>query len=162
MVGVVRQHWFYLLLPLWLMAAWLVSRDSVTTSDPLVLEKVYLFDFGLFLPLLYFLFLRSRVTLRAALLRTMALAGAGLWLAATLMPSGEGEVLPWVSWLRYVALPLLIGIELVATVAIMRQVWSKEPDEQALIAQGVPPLVVKLLVLEARFWKGVWRWVTGR
>lgn len=157
-----RRNWFYLLMPLWLAAAWNLSITPQAAAEPLVMERVYLFDFALFLPVLYFLFLRGRVTLRAALVRSAMLAAAGLALAAWLMPAGEGQVLPVLAWLRWVALPAVIVIELVAMAAVLRHVFGADPDAQTLIDQGMPPLVVKLMIAEARFWKRVLSWLTGR
>ena len=82
--------------------------------------------------------------------------------AAWLMPEGTGQVLPFLIWLRWTALPLVIAIELVAFVALMRYLYGSEPKEKELVNQGIPPLVVKLLLMEARFWKRVFRLITGR
>ncbi|OZA91690.1 MAG: hypothetical protein B7X57_09785, partial [Erythrobacter sp. 34-65-8] len=136
-VETARNHWFYLLLPLWLAAGWNLSTTPDAIADPIMMERVFLFDFGVFLPLLYFVFLRSRVTLRAALIRSVGMAAAGLALAAWLMPIGEGEVLPILAWLRWVALPVIIAIELAALVAVVRYVYGESPNEQALIDQGI-------------------------
>lgn len=162
MLKTVRTNWFYLLLPLLLLAAWSLSRSPEALADPLLLERVLLVDCLVSLPALYFLFLRRHTTLRAALLRSAALAGAGLWFAGYLMPSGEGQILPALGWLRMAALPLLIMVEAAAFIAIMRVVYSNAPDEEQLTRQGVPPLIVKALLAEARFWKAVWRWLSGR
>lgn len=160
--GFARRHWFYLLLPLWLAAGWNLSVSTDAAADPLMMERVFLFDFGLFLPVLYFLFLKSRVTVKAALLRSLGLAAGGLALAAWLMPEGTGQVLPVLAWLRWVALPAIILIELAAMVAVMRYVYGGDPDEQTLVDQGMPPVIARLMIAEARFWKRVFSWVTGR
>jgi hypothetical protein len=123
---------------------------------------VFLIDFALLLPVIYFLYLRSRTTLKAALLRSFAIGAAGVAYAAWLMPEGAGDILPFLAWLRWTALPLVIFIELAAFVAVMRYVWSSDPQEEELIRQGMPPILVKLLIAEARFWKRVFRFVTGR
>lgn len=162
MIGIARNHWFYLILPILLLAAWSLSVSPEAMADPVSLERVYLFDFGIFLPLLYFLYLRPRFSLRASLVRTFALLGSGIWIASVLMPDGAGTVLPWLAWLRVVALPLLIAIELAAFVAIMRHIYGETPDEQTLVDQGMPPIVVKALLAEARFWKRVWSWFVQR
>lgn len=157
-----RRHWFYLLLPLWLAAGWNLSVSTDAVADPLMMERVFLFDFGVFLPVLYFLFLKSRVTVKAAVLRSLGLAAGGLALAAWLMPEGTGQILPVLAWLRWVALPVIIAIELAALVAVVRYVYGESPNEQTLIDQGIPPVVVKLMLAEARFWKRVFRWLTGK
>lgn len=157
-----RTNWFYLLLPFLLLAAWSLSRTPEAVANPLLLERVLLVDCLISLPALYFLFLRRHTTLRAAFIRSAALAGAGLWFADYLMPSGEGQILPALGWLRMAALPFLLLIEIAAFIAIMRVVYSGAPDEEQLLKQGIPPLVVKALLAEARFWKAVWRFLSGR
>lgn len=161
MMKALRTNWFYLLLPFLLLAAWSVSRTPEAIADPLQLERILLVDCLISLPLLYFLFLRRHTTLRAAIIRSAGLAGAGVWFAGYLMPDGEGQILPALGWLRMAALPLLVLIEVAAFIAIMRVVYSDTPDEEQLIQQGMPPLIVKALLAEARFWKKVWRFLTG-
>ena len=158
----VRGYWFCWLLPFCLAGAWQLSLTPESLADPITTERVFLFDFALFLPLLYFFYLRSRVTLKAALLRAVALGAAGISYAAWLMPEGTGDVLPFLSWLRWTVLPLVIVIELAAFLAVMRYVYGSDPHEDTLIQQGMPPLIVKLLLIEARFWKRVFAFVTGR
>ncbi|GAA4040327.1 hypothetical protein [Parerythrobacter jejuensis] len=157
----VKQNWFYLLLPFALLAAWQVSLSSQTLANPVLTERVYLFDFGVFLPALYWLFLRGKVSSKAAALRALALAGAGLSFAAYLNPPATGEVLPLLSWLRWVALPVLVAIELAALIAITRYAYGANPEEERLIEQGMPPLLAKALLAEARFWKRVFAWLFG-
>lgn len=162
MTKAVRGYWFYWLLLPCLFAAWHLSRTPAAIAAPLTLERVYLIDFALLLPVLYFVYLRPRVALCAALLRSAAIGAAGISFAAWLMPEGTGQVLPFLSWLRWTALPLVIAIELAAFVALMRYLYGSEPKEVELVAQGIPPLIVKLLLMEARFWKRVFRFLGGK
>ena len=74
----IRANWFYLLLPFLFLAAWSLSRTPEAAADPLLLERVLFFDCLISLPVLYFLFLRRHSGLRAAIIRSAALAGAGL------------------------------------------------------------------------------------
>lgn len=157
-----KGYWFYGLLAVCLLSAWQLSITPETIADPITTERVFLIDFALLLPLLYFLYLRSRVALKAAILRSLALGAAGISYAAWLMPEGTGQVLPLLSWLRWTALPLIIAIELAAFVALMRYLYGSEPQEEELVKQGIPPVVVKLLLMEARFWKSVFRFLTGK
>ena len=157
-----REYWFYCLLPVWALAAWQISVAPEALAAPLSTERVFLFDFGIFLPVLYFVYLRKRVGAKAAALRSAGIAAAGLALAAWLMPAGEGQVLPWLAWLRWTALPAIIVVELAALVAITRYVYSDRADERQLVEKGMPPIVAKLMLAEARFWKRVWAALSGR
>jgi hypothetical protein len=158
----ITGYWFYWMLVPCLIAAWRLSLMPEAVADPLTLERVYLIDCAVLLPFLYFLYLRSRVAFRAAILRSAALGAATLSYAAWLMPEGTGQVLPFLSWLRWAALPAIILIELAAFVALIRYLYGDEPQEDVLIGQGLPPLMVKLLLTEARLWKRVFRFLTGK
>lgn len=157
-----KGYWFYGLLAFCLIGAWQLSLTPETLADPITTERVFLVDFALLLPLIYFAYLRTRVALKAAILRSLALGAAGISYAAWLMPEGTGQVLPFLSWLRWTALPFVIAIELAAFVALMRYLYGSEPHEEELIKQGIPPVIVKLLLMEARFWKSVFRFLTGK
>ena len=111
---------------------------------------------------MYFVYLRSRVNLRVAILRSVAIGAAGISFAAWLMPEGTAQVLSYLSWLRWTAFPLVIAIELVAFAALMRYLFGSEPQEADLVGQGIPPVVAKLMLMEARFWKAVFRFMTGK
>lgn len=161
MIAILRKNWFYFVLPFLLLAAWLLSQSPAALRDPILLERVLVFDSLISLPVLYFLFLRKRMPGRATALRVAALAGSGVWLASLAMPAGSGQILPWLAWMRYVALPILIGVELIAVIAVIRHVYGSEPDKRFLIAQGMPPILAKAMLAEARFWKRVARWVRG-
>lgn len=152
-----REYWFYLLLPFCLMAGLGLSRDALAIQRPLDFERVLMLDFFLILPTIYFFYLRKSMPLRGAFLRSLGLAGLGLWFAAWLMPAGEGQVIPQLAWLRYLSMPFIILVEIGVAVSLLRYIYGEAPDEQKLIDQGVPPLVVKALLMEARFWKEVWR-----
>lgn len=157
-----RTSWFYLLLPFWLFSAWSLSQMPEVARDPLLLERVLLFDFAVFLPLLYLFSLRGRLRPFGILVRCIGLALAGLWFAGWLMPQGEGQIIPWLRWLRRLFLPIAIVIEVVAFLAIMKIAYSAEPDEAKLLASGLPRWVARALIAEARFWRWVWRNLSGR
>lgn len=162
MTRAITGYWFYWLLAFCAFAAWQVSLTPDAIADPITTERVFLLDTVLILPALYFVYLRPRVALRAAILRSLAIGAAGISYAAWLMPEGTGQVLPFLSWLRWTALPLVIVIELAALLALVRYLFGSEPQEETLVAQGIPPLVVKLMLMEAQFWKRVFRFVTGK
>lgn len=154
-------NWFYLLLPGLLFAAWSLSFTPEAMADPVMLERVLLVDFLISLPLLYALFLRGTLPPLRIALRCGGLALAGLWLAALLIPDGEGQVLPHLAWLRAIALPIIIAIELLALIAIVKLAFAAEPDEAKLASFNLPRPLIRLMILEARLWKWVWRKLNG-
>ena len=145
-----------------MIAAWQLSLTPETIADALTTERVFLVDFAVLLPLMYFVYLRSRVNLGVAILRSVAIGAAGISFAACLMPEGTAQVLPYLSWLRLTAFPLVIAIELVAFAALMRYLFGSEPQEADLVGHGIPPVVAKLMLMEARFRKAVFRFMTGK
>ena len=161
MVRSVKNYWFYLLLPVCLMVGWTLSIQPETLADPIVSERVFLFDFCLFLPVLYFLYLRRGIGAKAGVIRALALMGAGIWFAGFLLPV-DGEILPALGLLRWIAVPILIEIELAAFVALMRYLYGSEPEIDGLIKQGVPPIIARLLIAEARFWRRVFRLLVNK
>ena len=44
----------------------------------------------------------------------------------------------------------------------MRYIYGDDPKEEELVAKGVPPILVKALLAEARLWKMVWNFFTKR
>lgn len=162
MTKAIKEYWFYCMLALCFFSAWQLSMMPESLADPITTERVFLVDFALLLPFFYFLYLRRRVPLKAAIIRSLALGAAGISFAAWLMPDGTGQVLPFLSWLRWIALPLVLVIEAAAFVALMRYVYGSDPQEAELVKQGMPPVIVKLLLMEARFWKRVFRLLTGK
>ena len=160
MVRSVKTYWFYLLLPVCLMVGWTLSIQPETLADPIVSERVFLFDFCLFLPVLYFLYLRRDIGAKAAAIRAFALLGAGIWFVGFLLPV-DGEILPALGLLRWIAVPILVAIELAAFVALVRYLYGSEPEIGELIHQGVPPIIARLLIAEARFWRRVFQFLMG-
>ena len=162
MLRFARNYWFYFLLPPLLLVAYAVSRMPESLAAPAFTERVFLFDFLIFLPAIYYVFLRSRFSKRTSIIRAGALGLTGLWFAGWLMPEGTGEIIPRLEWLRALALPFFIVFELAVFAALMRYVFGDAPDEQKLISMGVPPFLVKALLLEVRFWKAVWAFLAKR
>jgi hypothetical protein len=58
---------------------------------------------------------------------------------------------------------VLIGFEIWLFLVVMRLAYrSGTTAEQVQAKAGVPPIIAKLLLLEARFWKAVWRFLRGK
>jgi len=158
---VIRRHWFYLLLPLWLTASWNFHLTFDWSTRSAIGEAVALFDWCLFMPALHALCYR-RLSLRALAIRTVALACTGLWIAGLMVPDPAEAVLRDLYPLRTAGSALLVLIEVMASIAILRVAFGAEPDAEALIRHGIPPLLARLMLAEARFWRWVWNRLRGR
>jgi hypothetical protein len=156
-----RLHWFYLLLPLWLATSWNFHLTFDWSARPASGEAVALFDWCLFMPGLHALCYR-RLPFRALAIRTVALACSGLWVAGLVVPDSAEAVLRDLYPLRMAGLALLLVVEVAASIAILRVVFGAEPDAEALVRHGIPPLLVRLMLAEARFWRRVWDRLRGR
>ncbi|MGZ8348327.1 MAG: hypothetical protein ACXWUP_14565 [Allosphingosinicella sp.] len=157
-----QAHWFVLLLPLLLAIEIGVARTTDWAS-PGLSEAAILFDLCLFVPLLCWLCYRRRSAPRALLVRTAALLLSGLYVATWLVPP-EGQVLlAQLLPLRPLGLALLALAEFAVLVGVLRLVFSGRADaEQVAARSGAPRWVARLMLLEARFWQAVWRWIRGR
>lgn len=154
-----RRHWFYLLLPIWIATAFAVAATDPWVRQPDVSEKIALFDWCVFMPALYLVCYR-RMPRRALALRTMALACGGMWIAGRLVP--DRTVPHYSGWLRPVGALMLLALEGTALLAVLRNVFGREPDPMELEKQGLPPIVARMMLAEARFWRRVWTILRGR
>ena len=65
--------------------------------------------------------------------------------------------------LRLAGLFILALIELWVLVEIVKILFGREPSVERVVARsGAPAWVARLMLLEARFWKWVWRRLRGR
>lgn len=157
-----KANWLVAAVPLLLLIEWLVVRDLGGEMGRF-LEAVVLFDLCLFMPLLYVLCYRRVVPLRHLLLRTLGLACLGVYLATYLVPEPLQAVLPQLGVLRLAGLAVLVLVELRLLIAAMRIVWGRDGSvERVQAASGAPAWIARLMVLEARFWKALWRLIRRR
>ena len=156
-----RRHWFYLILPVLLCAALSFSTTYPWAEDARFGEATALFDWCLFVPFLYAICYRDTLP-RVLAVRIFALICGGFWVAGKIVPDSAETILAQWSWLRGVGIAVLMLIEGVALVAVLRATFSAAPDPKELERQGVPPLVAKLMLAEARFWRWVWARVRGQ
>lgn len=155
-------NWFFLVLPVLLLIEWAFSRSSVW-SDPAPAEAAMLFDLCVFMPALYALCYRNQLPVRQLALRTLALSFLGIFIASTLVPAEAQIVLPRLSWARTAGLVVLALIELRLLVEALKLVFSgRSTAEEVSSRTGAPPWIARLMLLEARFWKAVWRLVRRR
>lgn len=157
-----RRHWF-VPLALLLLAVEAMFVRSVDWSRGGVAEGVVLFDMAVTIPVLYVLCYRHQLPWRALVLRAAALACLGICLASWLVPAPARQLVDELAWLRTAGLVTLALIELRLVVAAIRLVFGGRADVAAMAAKtGAPEWIARLMLLEARLWKALWRWLRGR
>lgn len=159
--AIATRHWFYLLLPIWLAAAWQFRSSHPWITQPALGEAITLFDWCVFVPATFAICYRA-MPRRALAIRILSLMCGGLWLSGRLVPADAQAILHDWGGIRWIGLALLVLLEVAATAAMLRVVFGATPDEAALHRQGIPPLVARLMIAEARFWRRLWAWLTGR
>lgn len=155
------RHWFYLLVPVWLAASWELRSSHPWTTQPALGEAIILFDWCVFVPATFALCYRG-MPHRALATRVLAMMCGGIWLSGRLVPPDAQAILDNLVGIRWIGIPTLILLEVIATMAMLRVVFGAAPDTAALQRHGVPPIVARLMITEARFWRRVWVWLTGR
>lgn len=152
------RNWFYPMagaLLLVLLVALRISSDRITSADYAGFEKTLVFDAVVSLPLLYWLCFRRSHRAGALVTGMLAIACCGLWLAGWIVPERSQILLPKLSWLRPVVLAGLALVEIRLAVAAFRIIFKPSTKTSDLQDAGIPPLVARLMLAEARFW----RWV---
>lgn len=152
---VAQRHWFYLVLPLLFVTALTFRTSYPWQLDPKLGEAATIFDWCVFVPLIYAVCYRN-MPRRALALRTLAVVCGGIWIAAKIVPDQAETILSELGWVRGLGIAVLAAFEGVAFVAVLRILFGSEPDAVALERQGIPPLLVKFMLAEARFWRWVW------
>lgn len=156
-----RTHWFYLVLPVLLGIAWSFHLTHPWSDQPRFGELTALFDWCLFVPFLYAICYR-KMPKRAVAIRTVALMCGGLWIAGKIVPDSAETILAQWGWLRGVGLAMVALAEVAALITVLRIAFGSAPDPQELERQRMPPLVIKMILAEARFWRWVWSRLSGR
>jgi len=157
-----RANWFMVAVPAVVLVEWLIVRD-VGGEMGRFLEAVVLFDLCVFMPLLYVLCYRGVVPRRQLVLRTAALVCLGIYVSTYLVPEPMQVLLPELGPLRIAGLGVLMLIELRLLIAALRIVWVRAGSvEQVQAASGAPAWIAKLMVMEARLWKRLWRLIRRR
>ncbi|WP_239806856.1 hypothetical protein [Croceicoccus hydrothermalis] len=159
--SVISRNWFYALLPVCLLASWGFRTTHPWDAQPQLGEAVTLFDWVVFVPLTFAICYRS-MSGRALTLRVLALVCGGIWLAGKLVPSDAQNLLLAISPMRWIGLSVLMLVEVVAFVAILGVVFGAKPDPRVLEEQGIPPIVAKLMIAEAKLWRWLWGCLTKK
>lgn len=156
-----QHHWFFLLLPFWLVAALGFRATHPWSEQPALGEAATLFDWCVFVPALYVLCYRT-MPRRALMLRTLALVCSGIRIAGKIVPAAAESVLTDLGWLRSAGITVLVLFEGLALVAMLRVIFGAAPNAAELERQGIPPLIARMMLAEARFWRWLWTRLRGR
>ena len=156
-----RTHWFYAMLPALLGAALNFRATHPWADRPLFGEAVTLFDWCLFVPVLHAVCYR-KMPRPALAVRTLALICGGMWMSGRIVPESAKSILVQWAWLREVGIGVVVLAEGAALIAVLRVAFGSAPDPAELERQGMPPLLAKLMLVEARFWRWVWARFRGK
>ncbi|HEX8388737.1 MAG TPA: hypothetical protein VF636_06945 [Sphingomonas sp.] len=159
--SLLRAHWFWPVAAVAFLASWNLSATLDWSREARLGEAAMLIDWCLFLPFLYALSLRGAPP-KVVAIRTLAIACSGLWVAKLLVPDASEALIARWDWLRWIGMAGLTAVELAVGVALFKLVLGDRADARALERAGAPPLLAKLLLLEARFWRWVWSRLRGR
>ena len=162
-VPIILRHWFLLLLPVLASASFGLAASVDWQRDGRIAEVALLFDACISLPLLYFLCYRGSLTGSQMALRLVGIVCLGIWFATWLVPEASQSLLTKLGWLRTTGVALLVVVELRLVAGAIKMAFSgKATADQLASASGAPPWIAKLMLLEARFWRWVWRRISGR
>ena len=157
MPALMRNNWFWPVAAILAAAVWALSTISqVPLSQGF--EKTLLFDALITVPVLYLLCYCGNFTTTALMVRVLALQCAGVWLAAKLVPVGNQAILSYLTWVRWAGLAIVSLFEIRLFVAVVKLQLKPTTRRDELEAAGMPPLLAKLALLEAQFW----RWILRR
>jgi hypothetical protein len=141
----------------------LAFARSVDWASDGIAETVILFDLCVFLPAMHAICYRKSLPLRALIFRTIGLACFGVYLASKLVPAEAQTVLRDLLWVKSAGWLGLALVELWLALQIIRLVYGGQHDaEEISRLHGTPEWVARLMLLEARFWKAVWKLLRGR
>jgi hypothetical protein len=147
-----RVHWFYFIAaPLLAAEAYLVLSADLTFDR--FVEAGLLFDLAVLIPCLHWLCYRNLG--RQAVIRTVAYACLGVWIATKLVPESDHDLLTYVVPLRYAGIAVLVWIELAIGFAIFRTIFRGGSVSEVVshFPVALPPWAVKLVAIEMSFWQ---------
>jgi hypothetical protein len=158
-----KKNWFFILLPIIFLANYSTSRMPVEI-DPEIIEASILFDLVLLLPVLYAICYREMG--RKLLARIIGIICLGIWLAGHLIPTEEQVVYAYFSWLKYAGYAFLAMIEIRMMVFMFKLLYGRQQENENITKQlragmDIPEWAAKLIVLEAAFWKRLWKIISN-
>ncbi|WP_373488764.1 hypothetical protein [Blastomonas sp.] len=155
------QNWFVPLAIVLAALAWVIGSQIAAMPDRRALaqfEAALTFDVVFTLPALYWLCYRHYKTRIALALRIVALQCLGIYWATWVIPEDARNILPYLEPVRMAGLVMLIAVELRLLFMVLRLVFRPSTDVDSLTQEGVPPLLAKLMLAEARFWRWLFTW----
>ncbi len=152
-----REKWFFLIvLPIAIAIEFAFARWLDWSAYPRA-EWVALVDLCVFMPLVYLGLFSSEFSAKARGLRALGIAGIGLFAASWIVPSANQFLISELASLRAAPLVFVLAFEGFVFFKVMQALYAKNADAKEIERDfAVPPLIPKLLVLEAKFWKAVW------
>jgi hypothetical protein len=153
----------------WIKANWFVAAAVLllgtdlavlllpNSTAPRLLEFGLLSDLCIVLPGLYLACYWRKG--KRSVLRAIAFASIGFWVSSKLLPE-SGQFLIQQLWpVRYVALAVIVFIELKVMLAVYRAIFSGASREEAAATleqqSGMPAWAAKLAVAEASLWSSL-------
>ena len=158
---VLANNWFYPVTAALLLAAWLCFRIPLLSPDGEQVapaEAALIFDAFVSLLLLYWLCFRRQQSVKANIIGMIAVACCALWFAGWIVPHELQALIPRLNWLRPVILVGLGVIEIRLAIGVLKLVFKASAEGQDLQKAGVPPIMARIMLCEARFW----RWVISK
>ena len=157
-----RTNWFFAAGSA-VLAADLAVLNINHGASPRFLEAGLLGDLAVVIPCLYLAcYWRNG---KRAVVRSLALASLGFWLASKLLPASGHFIISNLSPLRYLALAVLFAIEVKVVLVMYRAVFSGASRQDATTSlhahTGMPLWVAKLMAVEAVFWRSIFAKVTA-
>jgi hypothetical protein len=153
-----NEKWFFLaVLPLAIAIEWAFAQSLDWTAYPRA-EWVALVDLCVIVPIIYFAFFSRSLGMKARLIRTAGIAGLGLLASSYIVPGANQIIIGELSSIRNAVLLVVVAFEIFVFWKMISALYINNADEKALERDfAVPEFVAKLLVMEAKFWKAVWR-----
>jgi hypothetical protein len=152
----VGRNWFFPAFAVVIAACYGFARLSLFLAEGG--EAAIIADLCFTVPLLFAWCYRHRLPPRQLAVRAAALACLGLWIAGRLIPAADQIILPHLSWARMLGIAILALIELRVFLAVLRLVFSGTTTaEEVSASAGVPRAIARLMLIEARFWRWVWK-----
>jgi hypothetical protein len=157
-----QRNWVVPLFAVAILVELAFARSTDWAADGLA-ETVILFDLCVFLPAMHAICYRKSLSPKALILRTIGLACFGIFLASKLVPAGAQTVLRDLLWVKSAGWLGLALVELWLALQIIRLVYGgKHGAAEISRLHGTPEWVARLMLLEARFWKTVWKLLRRR